>query len=230
MISRRGGGAAGRRWPAPALAAGAASAGACGARERGVAQGPRPPSVAMMLVWKNSRRSMMSSIAYGSAKATTIALPRRRGFARNVECRVASAGDRRDVLLAVRALIRQRRHQHIVVERRLPQLLAGLRVEGAETEVGRGADEDEPARGGDRAAVVHRRAGVENSLRRQFLCTRRAACARRCRRWSCSPRRSRTTAARCTDSPAGRRRSWSGPSAFRTTAARPRTCSTAAAR
>ena len=167
---------------------------------------------------------------YGSANAHELRVRRRPGARGNVERRVAAAGDRRDVLLAVGALIGQRRHQHVVVERRPPQLLAGLPVERAEAEVGRRADEHESARRRDRPAVVHRGARAQDALRRQLrVLAERRAPHDVARAW-CSRRRAPTTAARCTDTPADRRRSSSASSTCRTTAARRTTCSSAAAR
>src|SRR5437762_12566053 len=66
------------------------------------------------------------------------------------------AGDGQDILFAVRALVAHRRHGGVIVQRCAPQFLAGLAVEGAEAGVAGGADEHEPACGGDRAALVER--------------------------------------------------------------------------
>ena len=58
-----------------------------------------------------------------------------------MERRVTSARHRGHVLLAVGALIGERRHRHVIGQRRSPQLLAALRIEGAKAEIGGCADE-----------------------------------------------------------------------------------------
>ena len=68
-----------RRWAGAGAAAGVGG-GRLRARERRVAQ-HLAASVAMTLDWKNSRRSMMLLEAYGSANATTVALPVDRALA-----------------------------------------------------------------------------------------------------------------------------------------------------
>ena len=121
----------------------------------------------MIPVWRNSRRSMMFSDPYLSAKATTVALAPGLGFAGMWNAASPPPATVTTNCLPFAALVGERRHQRIVRERRPPQLLARLGVERAEPEVGRRADEHQPARRRDRAAIVHGRAGVENAFRLQ---------------------------------------------------------------
>src|SRR6185436_15447065 len=73
----------------------------------------------------------------------------------------AAAGGDNDVLPAVLAEEGHRRGVRARRQFRLPQLPAGLRLEGAETAVDRRADEDHAAGGCDAAADVQRAGLVE---------------------------------------------------------------------
>src|SRR4051812_4550251 len=73
----------------------------------------------------------------------------------------AAAGGDDHILPAVLAEKGHRRNVGAGRQFRLPQLLAGLRFEGAEAAVDRGADEDDAAGGGDAAADVERAGVVE---------------------------------------------------------------------
>src|SRR5436190_1708180 len=136
---------------------------------------PPPVIVGSTPPWRNSRRCMGPRSLF-QRKGDDRCIRAGAGLRRDVETGIAAARDRDDELLAVRALIGERRHQRIVGQRRAPELLAALRVEGAEAEVGRRADEDEPAGRGNRPAVVDCGPGVEDALLRQLgiLAERRA--------------------------------------------------------
>src|SRR5579862_7124701 len=62
--------------------------------------------------------------------------------------------DNRHVLLAVLPLERHRIRISVALERRGPQLLARLRIERAESMIGSRADENQPARRGDRTRAA----------------------------------------------------------------------------
>src|SRR5688572_1833088 len=107
MISLRVGGGGVAGWPAAAPAGGVAGgcAGACGCCASVTSPSTFAARVAMMPVWRNSLRSICRDPLFDRERDDR-RVAAGRGLGRNVEGRVAAAGDRGDELLAVGAQIR----------------------------------------------------------------------------------------------------------------------------